>query len=124
MSPIFRPRFFRTLKQHLLKPSEYEIPPPRRVDVPDQALLESLQGRYVVDDTEVGISYAGQTLIATFEDGAEFEFGFDSHGDFYQLSFDGLVTPILDEMGMQIFIWYDSENVYIAQRLSIDTNKR
>jgi hypothetical protein len=73
--------------------------------------LESLQGRYVVDDTEVAISYAGQTLIATFEDGSEFEFGFDSHGGFYQLSFDGLVTPILDEMGMQTFIWYDSENV-------------
>jgi CubicO group peptidase (beta-lactamase class C family) len=109
--------------QHLLEPDEYELPPPRRIAIPDQTLLQSLQGLYFVDDVAVTISYAGPTLIATLEDGTEFEFGFDSHGDFYPLSFDGLVTPILDEMGIQTFIWNDSKNVYIAERVSKLSNE-
>ncbi|WP_455212730.1 serine hydrolase domain-containing protein [Kaarinaea lacus] len=103
--------------QHLLEPEKYELPPPRRLAVPDVALLQSMQGRYFVDGTEVSISYTGQTLFATFEDGTEIEFGFDSRGEFFPLSFDGLVTPILDETGKQTFIWNDTENVYIAERL-------
>jgi CubicO group peptidase (beta-lactamase class C family) len=108
--------------QHLLDLDEYELPPPRRVAIPDQGLLEALQGLYIVNDTIVAISYAGQTLIATFENSTEIKFGFDSHGDFYPLSFDGLVTPILDENGKQTFIWNDSENVYIAKHLSQNSN--
>ena len=101
---------------HLFDPDKYELPPPRLVAFPDPILLQSLQGRYRVSDFEVTLSYSGMTLFASIADETE-EFGFDSRGDFYPTSVDGLLTPILDEAGKQTFIWNDTDNVYIAQRL-------
>jgi hypothetical protein len=103
---------------HLTDP-ETPLPPPRREAVPDQALLASLQGHYRVADLEVTLSYIEQTLIATLPDDTEIEFKYDSYGDFYSLSRDGLLTPIVDETGTQTFIWSEGSEAFQAERLDL-----
>ncbi|WP_455203356.1 serine hydrolase domain-containing protein [Kaarinaea lacus] len=106
------------LAVHLLYPDEYERPQPRRVVVPDQDLLQALQGNYRIAELEleVTLSYSEQTLIGTIAEESE-EFGFDNYGVFFPRTLNyGLLVPFVDETGKQTFAWID-DRVFIAERL-------
>jgi len=97
--------------------AQFPLPGPRLVTLPDADLLNAMQGQYLLFDSVVTLSINGQSLLATLEDGTVLELGYDSYGDFYPLLIDGVMTPVLDELGRQTFIWTDRDGSELAQRL-------
>jgi len=96
-----------------------ELPPPKLEAVPDDALLQALQGDYIVNGDQINLSYSGKTLIATLADGSTIDLKYDNYGDFYSVAEEiGLVTPIKDSAGNQVFAWNYLGAVFIAERLN------
>jgi len=103
------------LVNHLLDPTIL-LPPPRYEATADESLLQKLQGNYMIDGIVVSLTYEGSTLIATFSDGTIINFGYDSRGDFYPLTDEfGLLTPIVNELGQQTFVWVDAADQLLAE---------
>jgi len=97
--------------------ANYPLPGPRVVAAPDADLLNAMQGQYLLLDTVLTFTVNGQSLLVSLDDGTVLEMGYDSYGDFYPLLIDGVMTPVLDELGRQTFIWTSRDGSFQAQRL-------
>jgi len=101
---------------HLLDP-QIPLPGPRLIATPSQALLEAMQGQYLLNQIPITLSNTGQALSMTVNNEVTFELGYDSYGDFYPFAIEGVLTPTIDAAGNQSFMFRDRDGVFVAQRL-------
>lgn len=94
------------------------LPGPRLAAEPSAALLASLAGRYRVDALEIELVVRGGRLVATLPDGSELLMRYDSRGDFYPETLEGLLTPMTLPDGSQSFAWWQDGVPVQAERLS------
>lgn len=80
------------------------------------ALISALVGRYRIATLEVTLLQR-DGLVAVLPDGSELSFGYDSHGDFYPVGLDAVLTPQLTPDGQQTFVWQQGGAVEQAERL-------
>lgn len=105
------------LGAHLIEPS-FPLEAPRTLATPSPELLASLVGRYQLEGgPEVTLTTRDGALFATPEGQAELELGFDSHGDFFPLTIEGLLTPAAPG-GEPRFIWTQGGVSVPATRLT------
>jgi CubicO group peptidase (beta-lactamase class C family) len=106
-----------TVGLHLIDPSQ-PIGMPRKVTVPDGALLDALVGRYRLEGG-LGMVLRRRGLALTIQADAqpEYEMGYDSVGDFYALAFDALLRPLRRADGSYTFTWHQGGGIVKAERL-------
>lgn len=106
------------LGAHLLDPA-FPLQAPRTAATPAADLLASLAGRYQLEGSlQVTLSTRDGKLFALPDGRPEIEFGFDSHGDFFALSLDGLLTPTDPAGGERAFVWTQGGAQMKATRLT------
>lgn len=102
---------------HLIDPSE-PIGMPRKVAVPDGALLDALVGRYRLEGGPgMVLRRRGPALTIQADAQPEYEMGYDSVGDFYALAFDALLRPLRRADGSYTFTWHQGGGIVKAERL-------
>ena len=91
---------------------------PRKVAVPDGALLDALAGRYRLEGG-LGMVLRRKGVALTIQADAqpEYEMGYDSVGDFYALAFDALLRPLRMANGSYTFTWHQGGGIAKAERL-------
>jgi hypothetical protein len=102
---------------HLIDPGQ-PIGMPRKVAVPDGALLDALAGRYRLEGG-LGMVLRRKGVALTIQADAqpEYEMGYDSVGDFYALAFDALLRPLRMANGSYTFTWHQGGGIAKAERL-------
>jgi D-alanyl-D-alanine-carboxypeptidase/D-alanyl-D-alanine-endopeptidase len=88
---------------HLLDPV-VPLGTPRTVAVPPAALLARLAGAYELPDVGEVVLAARDGRLLARSGSDEIELGYDSHGDFFPLEGEGLLTP-LDGADGPTFVW-------------------
>jgi len=107
--------------EHLMDPKK-RLGEPRRIAVPDDALLDALVGRYVLDGgLGIVLRRKGSTLTAQADGQIEFAMGYDSAGDFYALDFDAVIRPVRKANGSYSFTLHQGGGVTKAER--VDASK-
>jgi serine-type D-Ala-D-Ala carboxypeptidase/endopeptidase len=105
------------LALHLLDAS-FPMEEPRTVAQAPADLLAALAGRYRLEDLGVVELRTREGKLFGQADGDdELEFGYDSHGDFFPLGLDALLTPRRVASGAQSFVWTQGSVAVMASRL-------
>jgi len=106
------------LGRHLIKPEWGPLEGPRIPVAPPKELVDALWGEYEFPHGErILLSRRGGELSIrkTFR---YLKLGYDSAGDFYPLTFDGLLRPIKNDDGSYTFIWLRNDSAIPAKRIS------
>jgi serine-type D-Ala-D-Ala carboxypeptidase/endopeptidase len=104
------------LALHLLDPTQ-PLPAPRRTTEAPAAVVAALAGTFDVAGTPVTLTARDGALVAQIEGSPDIAFGHDSFGDFYPLTLDALLTPVLLGDGSYTFDWTQGGGTVRAQRL-------
>jgi CubicO group peptidase (beta-lactamase class C family) len=106
-----------TIGLRLIDPAQ-PIGAPRKVAMPDGALLDALVGRYRLQGgLGMVLRRRGAALTIQADAQPEYEMGYDSAGDFYALAFDALLRPVRKGDGSYAFTWHQGGGVVKAERL-------
>jgi serine-type D-Ala-D-Ala carboxypeptidase/endopeptidase len=105
-----------TLALYLLDPGLADPPRPRRLRAPPAALVQGLVGRYTLGESIVELTAANGGLEASL-DGERTALEYDSEGDFFSRSVDGLLTPVALAGGAYSFRYTRQGAVVMAERL-------
>jgi len=106
------------LGRHLIKPEWEPLATPRVPVAPPKGLVDALWGEYAFPHGEpILLSRRGGELSIrkTFR---YLKLGYDSAGDFYPLTFDGLLRPTKNDDGTYTFVWLKNDSAIPAKRIS------
>jgi len=102
---------------HLLDPSR-SVGAPRIVATADSGLIDALAGKYRLQGgLGIELRHKDGALAIQADGQPEFEMGYDSAGDFYQLKFDAVLRPRRRADGTYLFTWFQLGAAREAERI-------